>query len=93
MKNIQDKLQQYSGPIAKKISSLTTTQKVVGGSLLALGAGWMAMSTKNKNKLKSKANDLTANAKHKMSSKKSDQPSYSSNANRSGSSSIDARVK
>ncbi|RDV14163.1 hypothetical protein DXT99_16500 [Pontibacter diazotrophicus] len=65
VKNIQDMLQQYSGPIAKKINGLTTTQKIVGGSLLALGAGWIAMNSGNKEKLRSKANDLTSTAKNK----------------------------
>ncbi len=93
MKNIQDTLQQYSNPIAKKISSLTTTQKVVGGSLLALGAGWLALGSSNKNKLKEKASHLTANAKQKMNAKKSDKSSASNMTSRSGSSTTDARVK
>lgn len=33
-----------------KVSGLSTTQKVVGGSLLALGAGWVAMNSMNKSK-------------------------------------------
>ena len=105
MKNIQDMLQKYSGPITQKINSLTTTQKVVGGSLLALGAGWLAMSSTNKNKIKSKAGALTSNAKQKLN-KNSDKSSGSNasrsnttsgystaNAGRTGSSAIDARVK
>ena len=95
MKNIQDMLQKYSGPIAQKFNSLTTTQKVVGGSLLALGAGWLAMGSKNKNKIKSKASALKSTAQEKISSKKRDQSSgsYSGSANRTGSSAMDARVK
>lgn len=98
MKNIQDMLQKYSGPITQKINSLTTTQKVVGGSLLALGAGWLAMSSTNKNKIKSKAGAFKSTAKEKISSKKKDKNStnatnYSSSANRTGSSAVDARVK
>ena len=95
MKNIQDMLQKYSGPIAQKFNSLTTTQKVVGGSLLALGAGWLAMGSKNKNKLKSKASTFKSTAKDKISSKKKDNTSgsYTSSTNRTGSSAVDARVK
>ena len=95
MKNIQDMLQKYSRPIADKINGLTTTQKVVGGSLLALGAGWLALGAKNKNKIKSKAGALTSTAKEKISSKKKNRntTSYISSANRPGSSAVDARVK
>ncbi|GAA4426104.1 hypothetical protein GCM10023188_07810 [Pontibacter saemangeumensis] len=95
MKNIQDMLQKYSGPIAQKFNSLTTTQKVVGGSLLALGAGWLAMGSKNKNKLKSKASTFKSTAKDKISSKNKDNTSgsYNSSMNRTGSSAVDARVK
>ena len=95
MKNIQDMLQKYSRPIADKINGLTTTQKVVGGSLLALGAGWLALGTKNKNKIKSKAEALTSTAKEKIGSKKKNKntTSYISSANRPGSSAVDARVK
>ncbi|WP_460923673.1 hypothetical protein [Pontibacter brevis] len=101
MKNIQDMLQQYSGPIAKKINGLTTTQKIVGGSLLALGAGWIAMNTGNKEKLKSKASGLTSSAKQMMNKNKGNNSSdstsrgnsNSSNANRTGSSAMDARAK
>jgi hypothetical protein len=48
--NIGDKLQQFSSSTAQKVGNLSTTQKVVGGSLLALGAGWVAMNAMNKNK-------------------------------------------
>ncbi|PRY06060.1 hypothetical protein CLV24_12842 [Pontibacter ummariensis] len=61
--NITGKLQQYSGPIMDKISHMSTTQKVVGGTILALGAGWLAMSPKSKNKLKAKAMETANNMK------------------------------
>lgn len=104
MKNIQDMLQQYSGPIAQKINGLSTTQKVVGGSLLALGAGWIAMNSGNKNKMKSRANEITSSArqkaeevsstaKEKINSKNDNSSRESSNPTRTGSSAMDARVK
>jgi hypothetical protein len=48
--NITDKLQQFSNTTMNKVNGLSTTQKVVGGSLLALGAGWLTMNSMNKNK-------------------------------------------
>lgn len=45
---LTDKLQQFGSSTAEKVGSLSTTQKVVGGSLLALGAGWIAMNSVNK---------------------------------------------
>ena len=48
--NITSKLQQFSSSTMDKVNNLSTTQKVVGGSLLALGAGWVAMNSMNKNK-------------------------------------------
>lgn len=50
--NITSKLQQFSSTTMDKVNNLSTTQKVVGGSLLALGAGWVAMNSMNKNKSK-----------------------------------------
>ena len=50
--NITDKLQQFSNTTLNKVNNLSTTQKVVGGSLLALGAGWLTMNSMNKNKEK-----------------------------------------
>ncbi len=49
--NLTDKLQQFSNSTMTKVNGLSTTQKVVGGGLLALGAGWMAMNTMKKNKM------------------------------------------
>ncbi|MHC2990066.1 hypothetical protein OB13_00085 [Pontibacter sp. HJ8] len=50
LNNITSKLQQFGSSTVEKVSNLSTTQKVVGGSLLALGAGWVAMNSRNKNK-------------------------------------------
>ncbi|WP_242923787.1 hypothetical protein [Pontibacter liquoris] len=46
--NLTSKLQQFGSTAAEKVNNLSTTQKVVGGSLLALGAGWIAMNQMNK---------------------------------------------
>lgn len=48
MDNLTQQFQKYSGPIMNKVNSLSTTQKVIGGTLLAAGAGWLAMNSKNK---------------------------------------------
>ncbi|WP_242929528.1 hypothetical protein [Pontibacter vulgaris] len=56
LNNITDKLQQFSNTTLNKVSSLSTTQKVVGGSLLALGAGWVAMNSMKKGKNKTASN-------------------------------------
>ncbi|MFD2248524.1 hypothetical protein [Pontibacter ruber] len=50
--NITGKLQQFGNTTMNKVNNLSTTQKVVGGSLLALGAGWLTMNSMNKNKTK-----------------------------------------
>lgn len=55
LNNITSKLQQFGSSTMDKVNGLSTTQKVVGGSLLALGAGWVAMNSKNKNKVKNLA--------------------------------------
>ncbi|NDK56782.1 hypothetical protein [Pontibacter fetidus] len=47
MNTVTSKLQEFGTTAMNKVNSLSTTQKVVGGSLLALGAGWLAM---NRNK-------------------------------------------
>lgn len=86
MKDIQDKLQQFGSATVQKVNSLSTTQKVVGGSLLALGAGWLALGSRNKNKLKGQVNSLASSAKGKMNKK-------DKRSGNSGSSSMDARVK
>ena len=65
MKDIQDKLQQFGNTAMQKVNSLSTTQKVIGGSLLALGAGWLAMGSKNKAQLKNKVSSLASKNKTK----------------------------
>lgn len=45
LNNITSKLQEFSSSTMHKVNSLSTTQKVVGGSLLALGAGWITMNS------------------------------------------------
>ncbi len=42
LKDIPNKLQQFGNTAANKVSHMSTTQKVVGGTLLAIGAGWLA---------------------------------------------------
>ncbi|MDX5347143.1 MAG: hypothetical protein LPJ89_09290 [Hymenobacteraceae bacterium] len=39
--NISDQAQDFGSTVADKVSHMSTTQKVLGGSLLALGAGWI----------------------------------------------------
>ncbi|MFT2009142.1 hypothetical protein ACMA1I_10745 [Pontibacter sp. 13R65] len=46
LKDISGKLQQFGSTAVDKVSHLSTTQKVVGGTLLAIGAGWVTMNTK-----------------------------------------------
>lgn len=67
--NIGGKLQQFGGTATQKFKGLSTTQKVVGGSILALGAGWIAMNSMDKEtsrKITSKGKDFL-----KMKNKKS----------------------
>ena len=40
--NIQDAVKKYGGTATKAISNLTTTQKVLGGAALLLGATYLA---------------------------------------------------
>lgn len=55
MKDIQSKVMEYGSTAADKFKKMTTTQKaVVGGAVLALGAGWMALSSKNRTRSKTK---------------------------------------
>jgi len=70
MKNIQDRLQQFGSMAAQRVNGLSTTQKVIGGSLLALGAGWLAMGTKNQNKIKSQVSSMTSGGSKKKQNKK-----------------------
>ncbi len=106
MKDIQSKLTQFGSTAATKFNNMTTTQKaMVGGAVLALGAGWMAMSQKNKNKIKGQISSAAGTAKeamHNINAKQQQQQqnrSGSSSGNMSGSSSssgssgTNARVK
>jgi hypothetical protein len=43
---IPEKLKQYGEMAAKKVNSLSTTQKVIGGALLVLGAGYLSKRSK-----------------------------------------------
>lgn len=61
MNTVTSKLQQFGTTAMNKVNSLSTTQKVVGGSLLALGAGWLAMNSSTKNKYKNKLNTTRSN--------------------------------
>ena len=65
LNDIQSKLQQFGNTAMQKVNSLSTTQKVIGGSLLALGAGWLAMGSKNKAQIKNKVSSLTSKNKTK----------------------------
>ena len=68
MKDIQNKLQQFGNTAMQKVNNLSTTQKVIGGSLLALGAGWLAMGPKNKANIKNKVSSM-ASKQSKMNKK------------------------
>ncbi|OKL41110.1 hypothetical protein [Pontibacter flavimaris] len=90
MKDIQGKLTQFGSTAANKFNSMTTTQKaMVGGAVLALGAGWMAMSQKNKNKIKNQISSAAGSAKdalHNINAKQQQNRPGSSSGNVSGSS-------
>jgi hypothetical protein len=43
---VTQQIQKYSEPIMNKVNSLSTTQKVIGGTLIAAGAGWLALNSK-----------------------------------------------
>ncbi|WP_114782185.1 hypothetical protein [Botryobacter ruber] len=50
LQELPHKIQQFGSTTFDKVNNLSTTQKVVGGTLLALGAGWVTMnSMKGKN--------------------------------------------
>ncbi|MBF8965419.1 hypothetical protein I0P70_19375 [Pontibacter sp. FD36] len=63
--NLTGKLQEFGNSTMNKVNGLSTTQKVVGGSLLALGAGWVAMNSMNKNK-SGKMGSKIASAQEKL---------------------------
>lgn len=58
---VTSKLQEFGTTAMNKVNNLSTTQKVVGGSLLALGAGWLAMNSRNKTKSGTKLNTTRTN--------------------------------
>lgn len=105
VKDMQEKLTQFGSTAATKFSNMTSKQKaMVGGAVLALGAGWVALSQKNKNKIKSQVGSAASTAKEAMhninakqqQNKPSNSGSSSSNtgsSSNSSSSSTDARVK
>ena len=50
LSDLPQKIQQFGSSAMGRVNNLSTTQKVVGGTLLALGAGWVTMnSMKGKN--------------------------------------------
>ncbi|WP_162428497.1 hypothetical protein [Pontibacter pudoricolor] len=61
MNTVTSKLQEYGTTAMNKVNSLSTTQKVVGGSLLALGAGWLAMNRNKSGKNKTNLNTTRSN--------------------------------
>ncbi|MEJ8758619.1 hypothetical protein WG947_16510 [Pontibacter sp. H259] len=61
--NITSKLQEFGTTAMNKVNGLSTTQKLVGGSLLALGAGWLAM---NRNKTKTGRTNLNTTRTNKF---------------------------
>ncbi|MBC5776008.1 hypothetical protein H8S95_18170 [Pontibacter sp. KCTC 32443] len=61
MNAMTSKLQELGTQAMNKVNGLSTTQKVVGGSLLALGAGWLAMNSRNKTKTRSNLNTTRTN--------------------------------
>lgn len=65
LNNLTGKLQEFGNSTMNKVNGLSTTQKVVGGSLLALGAGWVAMNSMNKNK-SAKLGSRTASSQDKL---------------------------
>jgi hypothetical protein len=64
LNNLTDKLQEFGSTTMNKVNGLSTTQKVVGGSLLALGAGWVAMNSMGKGK--GSMGSKIANAQEKL---------------------------
>ena len=68
MNTVTSKLQEYGTTAMNKVNSLSTTQKVVGGSLLAIGAGWLAMNRNKTAKNKNKLNTTRSNKFGKSSS-------------------------
>lgn len=102
MKGMQDKLMQFGSTAATKFTNMTTKQKaVVGGAVLALGAGWMALSQKNKNKIKGQVSSAASTARDAMQGINAKQQQgasgsstgSSNTSSSSGSSKTNARVK
>ena len=46
MKKVPDSLKQYGATAADKVKNMSTTQKVVGGAILAAGAWYLASKNK-----------------------------------------------
>ncbi|HSI90413.1 MAG TPA: hypothetical protein VK927_04810 [Adhaeribacter sp.] len=42
LNNVPDMLKKYSDTAVKAVSNLSTTQKVIGGAVLVLGAGYLS---------------------------------------------------
>lgn len=69
--NITSKLQEFGSSTVQKVGNLSTTQKVVGCSLLALGAGWVtvnSLSKGNKDQIKRQFNTQVDKIKDMASS-------------------------
>ncbi|MCC9168032.1 hypothetical protein [Pontibacter harenae] len=80
--NITNKLQGFGSSSLDKLNGLSTTQKVIGGSVLALGAGWLAMGSANQEKVKSQIGRVTKNISNKGASGSSETRNLSSSENR-----------
>lgn len=61
--NLTHQLQKYGSPIIDKVNNLSTTQKVVGGAILAAGAGWLAMNPNSRNTVLNNFKKVAANKK------------------------------
>ena len=46
LNKIPEMLKKYGDTASKAVGSLSTTQKVIGGALLVLGAGWLSQRSK-----------------------------------------------
>ena len=55
LNNIPDSLKQYGNTAASKVKNMSTTQKVLGGALLAAGAWYLSSRSKSDFKAKNAA--------------------------------------
>jgi hypothetical protein len=46
LNKIPDMLKKYGDTASKAVGNLSTTQKVIGGAILVLGAGWLSQRSK-----------------------------------------------